>query len=123
MPEYVALTRPLADSNGWAHYLLQRPDGRAPWVGFEVAHLPFAIRWISRTSDEAAAGFCLPCTSHHLGRTRATADGMLCTVPAHGRLDMHMRVGLLPEDAASEIRSGIEARLARDELGAALPRV
>jgi hypothetical protein len=112
VPEYVALTRPLADARGWAHYLLQRPDGRAAWVAFEVAHLPYGIRWISRTSDEAAAGFCLPSTSHHLGRARATADGMLRTVPAHGRVEMRMRVGLLHVDAAAAVRSGIEARLA-----------
>ena len=112
VPEYVALTRPLADAGGWAHYLLQRPDGRAAWVAFEVAHLPYAVRWISRTSDEAAAGFCLPSTSHHLGRVRAAADGMLRTVPAHGRVEMRMRVGLLRVDAATSVRSGIEARLA-----------
>ena len=112
VPEYVALTRPLADAGGLAHYLLQRPDGRAAWVGFEVAHLPYGIRWISRTSDEAAAGFCLPSTSHHMGRARATADGMLRTIPAHGRVEMRMRVGLLDVDAAADVRSGIEARLA-----------
>lgn len=112
VPEYVVLTRPLADADGWAHYLLQRPDGRAAWVAFEVAHLPYAIRWISRTTDEAAAGFCLPTTSHHLGRARATADGMLRTVPAHGRVEMRMEVGLLSVDAAADIRSRIEARLA-----------
>lgn len=112
VPEYVALTRPLADAAGWATYLLQRPDGRAACVAFEVAHLPYGIRWISRTTDEAAAGFCLPGTSHHLGRARATADGMLRTVPARGRVEMRMRVGLLDVGAAAGVRSGIEVRLA-----------
>jgi hypothetical protein len=112
VPEYVALTRPVADSDGWAHYLMQRPDGRAAWVAFEVADLPYGIRWISRTSDEAAAGFCLPCTSHHLGRARATAEKMLRTVPAHGRVQMRMRAGLLDVDTAAGVRSRIEATLA-----------
>ena len=112
VPEYVALTRPLADADGWAHYLMQRPDGRAAWVAFEVADLPYGIRWISRTSDEAAAGFCLPGTSHHLGRARAAADGMLRTVPAHDRVEMKVRAGLLDADAAAGVRSRIEGILA-----------
>ncbi len=111
VPEYVALTRPLADADGWAHYLLERPDGRAAWVAFGVAELPYGIRWISRTSDEAAAGFCLPATSHHRGRARAAADGMLRTVPAHGEVTMSVRTGLLDRDAASAVRSRIEAVL------------
>ncbi len=111
VPEYVALTRPLADAEGWAHYLMQRPDGRAAWVAFDVASLPCGIRWISRTSDEAAAGFCLPCTSHHRGRSRASADGMLRTIPARGRVAMRMRAGLLDAPAAAGVRSRIEGIL------------
>ena len=121
VPEYVALTTPIADDDGWADYLLQRADGRAAWVGFEVAHLPYAIRWISRTPDEAAAGFCLPCTSHHLGRARATADGLLRTVPAHGRLEMRIRMGLLPREAAEKVRAAIDARLAAWRVKAGAP--
>lgn len=111
VPEYVALTRPLADHDGWAHYLMVRPDGRAAWVAFDVADLPYGIRWISRTADEAAAGFCLPCTSHHMGRTRAAAEGMLRRVPPDGRVEMRVAFGLLDSDVAAEMRSRIEAVL------------
>ncbi|HEY3549187.1 MAG TPA: DUF4432 family protein [Propionicimonas sp.] len=116
VPEYVALTRPLAGHDGWAHYLLRRPDGSAAWVGFDTAHLPYAIRWISRTPDESAAGFCLPCTSHHLGRARATEDGMLRIVPARARDEMHLRVGLLDVDEVAVHAAAIRERLARADI-------
>jgi hypothetical protein len=93
---------------------MKRGDGRAAYVAFEVAHLPYAIRWIARTTDEAAAGFCLPCTSHHLGRTRAATDGMIRTIPPHGRVASKIRVGLLDQDDAERTSVKVAEILAHE---------
>ncbi|WP_026460105.1 DUF4432 family protein [Schaalia suimastitidis] len=76
-PEYCALLRPETDGDGWAHFMMLRDDGTAPCVRYRVEYLPYAIRWLSNTGDEVAAGFCLPTTAHHQGRNLAAAEGMM----------------------------------------------
>ncbi|MGC3952964.1 MAG: DUF4432 family protein [Propionicimonas sp.] len=105
VPEYCAVLRPEADAEGLAHFLLTRPDGKAASVSFETAELPYAIRWISQTPDEQAAGFCLPSTAHHLGRVAAEADGMMRTVPGHGEVRLRVLADLLDADRARERRA------------------
>lgn len=81
VPEYCAILTPTPDEAGWAEFRMVRPDGKLALVGFDTARLPRAIRWISNTGDEEAAGFCLPTTSHHHGRAAAAADGVLALLP------------------------------------------
>lgn len=77
LPEYCAVLTPTPDDDGWVEFLMVRPDGKDASVRYDATRLPHAIRWISNTGDEAAAGFCLPSTAHHHGRAAADADGML----------------------------------------------
>ncbi|MCW5952756.1 MAG: hypothetical protein KIT69_10910, partial [Propionibacteriaceae bacterium] len=108
VPEYCAILRPRADADGLAHFLLTRPDGKAASVSFDTAELPLAIRWISQTPDEQAAGFCLPSTAHHRGRAAAEADGMMRTVPGRGRVRMRVLVDLLDSESANRRRAVCE---------------
>ncbi|MFV0451046.1 MAG: DUF4432 family protein [Propioniciclava sp.] len=108
-PEYVAIMKPRADIDGLAHCLMVRPDGRAAAVSYEVAHLPHALRWISHTTDEMAAGFCLPTTAHHRGRSAAEADGLMRHVPAGGDVQMRIRLALLDPSTAAERLASVTA--------------
>ena len=101
-PEYCAILKPLPDEEGWAHFLMVRPDGRAASVSYDTAELPYAIRWISNTGDERAAGFCLPATGHHRGRSAAEADGLLRAVGGRSAVTMGIRVELLEADATAQ---------------------
>jgi hypothetical protein len=111
VPEYCAILRPRPDADGLAHFLLTRPDGSAASVSFDTAELPYAIRWISRTPDEQAAGFCLPATAHHRGRAAAEQDGLMRTVPGHGEVRLRMLIDLLDAEQAAQ-RRAVCARLA-----------
>lgn len=111
MPEYCAVLTPRADADGWAHFLQTRPDGRAAWVGFETTHLPHVVRWLQNTGDELAAGFCMPATSHHKGRTRAEAQGMIAEVGPRGSVTVPISFGLLDADAAASTAALIDSLL------------
>lgn len=99
VPEYCAILRPDADADGWAHFLMVGPDGRAASVSYETEHLPLVIRWISNTGDEFCAGFCLPTTAHHRGRLAAERDGMMREVPPGGSVRMRLEVDVLSPEA------------------------
>lgn len=99
VPEYCAVLTPTPDADGWCEFLMKRPDGKAASVQYETAHLKRAIRWISNTGDEEAAGFCLPSTAHHHGRAAAEADGMLVALAPGQTHRMTVIADLLDVDA------------------------
>lgn len=111
VPEYIVVTTPRADADGWAHYLEQRPDGRAAWVSFETERLPHAVRWIAGNEGLVAGGFCLPATSAHLGRTDAEANGQIQELGAGETHTGHLRVGLLDADDAARVAGVIDSLL------------
>lgn len=102
-PEYCAILRPRSGEDGWAHFLQVRPDGRAASVSYQTQHLPYAIRWISNTGDESAAGFCLPASAHHKGRAAAERDGMVRSIPGASSIKMSLTVDFL-DQAATDTR-------------------
>lgn len=44
VPEYCVILKPWSDAEGRAHFLMARPDGKAAYVCYETAALPYAIR-------------------------------------------------------------------------------
>lgn len=109
IPEYCAILRPSSDQEGWCHFVMTRPDGKAAAVSYESAELPYAIRWISNTGDEVAAGFCLPSTAHHRGRLAAEAGGMMRRIPGGGSVSMKILIDLLDPAAAKDRIALIDA--------------
>ncbi|MHA6512886.1 DUF4432 family protein [Tessaracoccus sp. Z1128] len=107
VPEYCAVIRPHSGEDGWAHFLQVRPAGDAAFVSFDTATLPMVVRWISNTGDEAAAGFCLPSTTHHRGRAASKRDGLLSTVDGSASVSMRVVTGLLSETPAKHLRARI----------------
>lgn len=105
LPEYCAVLTPVSDDDGWAHFLQVRPDGRAASVSYDTEHLPHAIRWISNTGDEQAAGFCLPSTAHHRGFLAAERDGMVREIGGLRNIEMSFEIDFLSEaDATSRLK-------------------
>ncbi|MFT0762006.1 DUF4432 family protein [Actinomyces sp. F1_1611] len=105
-PEYCAVLTPTPGPDGVAEFLAVRPDGSAFWVAFHTDELPRAVRWISNTVDERAAGFCLPSTGHHFGRAQNEADGLLRSLSPGETTAIEVRFGLLDRTDAweSEVR-------------------
>lgn len=114
VPEYCAVLTPVSDDDGWAHFLQVRPDGRAASVSYETEHLPHAIRWISNTGDEQAAGFCLPSTAHHRGFLAAERDGMVREIPGMGSVEMSFEIDFLSDADSARRLELIEQVLALD---------
>ncbi len=109
VPEYCAILSPTSTSTGRAEFMGQRPDGSAFWVSFSPERLPRAIRWISNTKDEHAAGFCLPATGNHFGRSGNEEANLLVHLDADQTIDFEVQFGLLSEE---------EAVLAQDRIAA-----
>lgn len=101
-PEYCAYVTPLADDQGWAHFLLAADDGTGRVVRQKIDRLPHAIRWLSNTGDEVAAGFCLPSTSHHKGTVAALEEGLMVTLEAGEAHDFAIELDVLDEAATEE---------------------
>ncbi len=108
VPEYCAILTPHADEDGWAHFLQVRDDGSAAAVSYETTHLPHAVRWISNTGDEEAAGFCLPSTGHHRGRAAAERDNMVQSLAGGVTREMRFVIDLLPPVEARTLQDHIQ---------------
>lgn len=110
-PEYCAVLRPQETSSGQAEFMGLREDGSAFWVAFDPQALPRAVRWMSRTEDEQAAGFCLPSTGHHFGRTKNQQDGLLQVLPAGKSAEINIVFGKLSKAEAEEAAARIDESL------------
>ncbi len=91
IPEHVSVITPRA-SGGWAEFSMSHPDRGRATVGFETEHLTHAVRWISNTPDEQAAGFAMPATGHHLGRARSDRDGLTHTLAGGASATLRINV-------------------------------
>jgi hypothetical protein len=110
-PEVVMTIKYLADASGYAHSLQKRPQGDAFYVAHRIAELPLVLRWIARTGDEDALGMVLPATAEHLGRERASRDGMMKTLAAGDSVCLSMKVGYLDAAATAAVEAQITAIL------------
>lgn len=112
-PEYCAVLTPIPTESGKAEFLGVRSDESALWVSFDTQQLPRAIRWMSNTGDEQAAGFCLPATGHHFGRNKNQQDGLLKTLAAGASTEIDVTFGKLSKEEARIVSERIEESRAR----------
>ncbi len=106
-PEVAMSIDYLADSEGWAHTLQVHPDGNADYVRHRPDQLNRCIRWISRTPDQDALGV-EPANSGVEGYLTEKARGNVKTLPAGGKLDCQMEIGVLNASEASKLESKIK---------------
>lgn len=108
VPEYCAVMTPTKTESGQAEFIALRPDATAFWVGYDPRLLPRAVRWVSNTGDERAAGFCLPSTGHHFGRTQNGEDGLLRSLAPGETATLAVQFGLLDEEATAAAAARID---------------
>lgn len=84
-------------------YTLQYNEEGACYVNHPVDVLPYAIRWMSKTGDEASCGMVLPCTAEHLGYQNAKRKGMIKTLSGNETLEFTIEAGYLDKPQADAI--------------------
>jgi len=62
-PEVVFAFDPLADDDGFAHFMQVHPDGTADYASFAPENTGTCARWICRTGDQEAVGIAFPVRS------------------------------------------------------------
>lgn len=106
-PEVVFTIDYRADADGWAHALQVLPDGSADYVAHRPEQLPKGMRWISRTPDQDALGFCMPATAEPEGYTAEKAKGNLRLVPPGENFHCDLLFGTLAAADAAAIAARI----------------
>lgn len=96
------------DENGWAHSMQVRPDGKACYVTFDMTYLPTGVRWMARTGEEDACGFCLPNTGNHKGREYAIAHNLRKILPPRQRICLQYDIAVLDPEEAQKITIKLE---------------
>lgn len=96
-PEFVATLHPAPGPDGWVATRQVHPDGRCDVVWHRPAELPVLVRWMARTPDRQALGFCLPATAAPDGRAAGLRRGQAIMLPPGARWQAAFRCGA--EDA------------------------
>ena len=102
------MKNPQTDDDGWSHYLQVHPDGTADYVGYRPRELDHCTRWIMRTKDQEALGIALPATCDAEGYTAEKRKGALKQIPGKGRVEFHIRAGVLDGEGSSDMEKKIE---------------
>ncbi len=81
-------------------YTLQYCEEGACYVSHPVDVLPYAIRWMSKTGDEASCGMVLPATGEHLGYQNAKRKGEVKILGGNETLEFTIEAGFIGKDKA-----------------------
>lgn len=107
-PELCICIHYVPDQNGWAHSMQVRPDGKACYVTFDTKYFPTGIRWMARTGEEDACGFCLPNTGNHKGREYAIANHLRKFLAPHERIQLNYDISVLDAKEAQNLTIKLE---------------
>lgn len=107
-PELCLCIRYVPDESGWAHSMQLMPDGKACYVAFDTSYLPTGVRWMARTGEEDACGFCLPNTGNHKGRAYAIANNLRKNLAPHEKIELKYNISVLDPEEAQKRVSEIE---------------
>jgi hypothetical protein len=106
-PEVVFFIDYLTDEDGWAHSMQVHPDGSADYLRHRTDQLDKGVRWISRTADQDALGLCLPATAEPEGYLAEKAKGNIKMLPAKGKFQFELEMGLLTAAEAERMEEKI----------------
>lgn len=112
-PEVVFYIDYLADEQGWAHSLQIHPAGTADYIAHRPTELRKGVRWISRTPDQDALGLILPATAEPEGYSAEMAKGNVLVLEARSVYSIHMLMGSLTLEEASEMEKKITSLIER----------
>ncbi|MER8574741.1 DUF4432 family protein [Mesorhizobium sp. M1338] len=108
-PELVLTMKAKADAEGWAHALQVHPDRTADFVSFRPDELNYAVRWITRGSDQDALGLVLPATAEPDGYLAAKERGRLVCVAPGEIFRCALRFGAMNAEEATQREQVIAA--------------
>lgn len=107
-PELCMCLHYTPDEKGWAHSMQVRPDGTACYVTFDTTYLPTGVRWMARTGEEDACGFCLPNTGNHKGREYAIAHDLRKYLAPHEKITLKYDISVLDKGEADNLAIKLE---------------
>jgi len=108
-PELCMFIKYEHDERKMAHAMQILPNGKAFYVGFKTDTLPNAVRWFARTGDEDAIAFAIPSITNHLGFAYNLKRNNIRDIPGHGKVSMHMEIGLLNSIETQEMEKHIQS--------------
>ena len=95
-PEIVNCYFHKPDAKGWAIVKQVYPkNAGGVFVKYRPSELPYATRWIARTTDEDAMGMCLPATAEHKGRLFCQAHKEQKYLAPGKTFSVHIETGIL----------------------------
>ena len=107
LPEICFTVMYKGDENNRA-YTLQKTNDGACYVSHPVDILPYAIRWISRTSEEDSMGMVLPSTAEHFGYNYAKRNGQMKYLKPYSKINFTIEAGWIDAKKADEIEEKIK---------------
>lgn len=112
-PEMCINYRYETDEDGWAHSLMELPEGGSYYVAWDATKAPYALRWLCRTGDEDGVGIAVPSTGTNRGSSYQREHGHFNTLEPGESDVLRWRFGLLDERETSDAKACIDAILGR----------
>jgi len=110
-PEVCINYRYEPDADGWAHSLLELPEGGSYYVSWDTAKAPYALRWLCRTGDEDGVGIALPSTGTNRSTGYQRSHGHFNTLGPHESDVIRWRFGLLDKEETQRVEAHIAETL------------
>lgn len=102
-PEIVLFLRdPVADKDGFAHYMYVNPDGSADYTSYKPEELPRSVRWMVKHKNWESMGMVLPATAEPEGYLEEKKKGNVKVIPGKGKYSISIKAGYLPADQVAE---------------------
>ena len=84
-----------ADTHGWAHLAMARPEGDGFALSYRPDEFPHLVRWLLHDGDEQVAAFALPSTCEPEGHAAERRKGNVQTLAPAGARSFGIRLGWL----------------------------
>jgi hypothetical protein len=102
-PEVAMMIDMKAGKDGFAHALLQRPDGTSDYMRYRPDQCSQCCRWICRTPDQDAIGMAFPATSEVEGYTAEKKKGLYVALEGQKSWRVDMRMGTLSKSETADV--------------------
>lgn len=102
-PELVFFVNYMSDEDGWAHSVLEHPDGSADFIRHRPDELPRGTRWITRTPDQDAIALVEPGTCETEGYIAEKKKGNMVVLAPGEAFSTTFKCGVLNPSEASKL--------------------
>ena len=98
-------------ADGLVHFLMERREGDAFAISWDLEVMPHTIRWILANSDQRVAAFAMPGTCEPEGYTAEKRKGNVRALAGGGKADFRTRVDYIDAKQAAKAAAAIEGDL------------